>query len=65
MFKKVAEQEHNIKVCEWDTVTILHDGKALCTHKIDKEMTITSARIYEFENEFGLKEGFAGVIGNV
>ena len=65
MLKKVAESEYNLNVCEWDTVSIVDDdGRVLCTHEIDRDMTITSASIYEFEDEFGLKEGFAGVVGN-
>ena len=69
MFKKVAQTLHDLMVYKGDTVTIHYtnasgEGKRLATHKIEKEMHITVAKIYEFENEFELKEGIAGVIGN-
>jgi len=69
MFKKVAQTLHNLMVDKGDTVTIFYthpngEEEKLATHEIEKEMHLTVAKIYEFENEFDLKEGIAGVIGN-
>ena len=69
MFKKVADSFHDIMVDKGDTVTIFYTNpygveEKLATHEIKKSMHVTVAKIYEFENEFDLKEGIAGVIGN-
>jgi hypothetical protein len=38
--------------------------ETLITHEITEELRITTAKIYEFKDEFGLREGLAGIIGN-
>ena len=68
MFKKVGEVHCNYELYTGDTVTIEYESlmgkEIIIKHKIDKKMEITSGSVYKFENEFGLAEGYAGVIGN-
>ena len=51
-----------------DTVSIVckdAEGEEVMVKKdITKKMHITDGAIYQFEDEFDLKEGYAGVIGN-
>ena len=51
-----------------DTVSIVckdQNGEEVMVKKdISKRMHITEGTLYQFEDEFDLKEGYAGVIGN-
>ena len=69
MLKKLGQWFGDKWVCKGDMVSIvwknpLSGEEELISHEITKEMHITEAKIYEFENEFDLKEGYAGIIGN-
>jgi len=67
--KKVAEWIGSRYIAPGDTISIVFDNpltgeEEMVSHEVTREMEITTAMIYEFENEFELKEGFAGIIGN-
>ena len=70
MLKQVGSWFGHISLYPGDTVSIDCSGiagheKELIRYEVKRTIDITTATMYEFENEFGLKEGFAGVIGNV
>ena len=44
--------------------TIKTKETVLVEHKIEKGQHFTKVIIIEFENEFGLKRGFAGILGS-
>ena len=68
MLKQLGEWVGDLWLYKGDTVSIVsHNAKGeevIVTEEITKEVHITSGKIYQFEDEFGLKEGYAGVIGN-
>ena len=69
MLKKLGQWFGEHHLYPGDTVSIVYDDvlegdDVLIKSEVKKEMHITTARIYEFEDEFELKEGYAGIIGN-
>jgi len=73
-FKLLATEDCDIKLQPGDRLNVTHNkiedgtGDVVYTRrvaciKIKRKMHATSARVYEFKNEFGLKSGFIGVIG--
>ena len=68
MLKKLSQKDCSINLDKGDTFTLLYTDEEgikenLCSHKIDKPMYINVAKIYEFEDEFGLSNGLAGIVG--
>jgi len=68
MLKKLCEQTCDYHLDKGDTFTIIYTGdgikRSLGSHEIDKPTYINVAKIYEFEDEFGLSNGLAGIIGS-
>ncbi|HEA67761.1 MAG TPA: hypothetical protein ENI07_13185 [Desulfobacterales bacterium] len=46
-----------------DVIRLIWDGKTVLSKEVIKSMVINEAGVFEFDNEFEMKQGIGGVFG--